>query len=156
MKQQTSVQLVVLMAILLLIAIVAYFIPEPLGFDYKVLNIAFIVLFAYSTLTLFTYKFSFLAKGKIPLKVVLIVLSVPFVFYLVTEVHGVQSDVDSYGVEHLLKHMTEEKPSGWLHKKGQFVFQQLLFFGVGSVITVAALSLRHMISIWRNINRGTV
>ncbi len=116
------------------------------------LHVLYIVSFVTLARYLFFLRFTFLAYRPL-FKLVLFFLLIPFVFYLVQELNYFQTFLDENGPEALLG-----------QKRGQVVDlslvsyarTQVLFFGIGSVITAILFGFRMILSIWRNRNRGTV
>lgn len=114
-------------------------------------NIVFIVAFITLARYIFLLKHTFIAKMQ-RVKLVLLFLCIPLAFYLIGEINYFQTYCDEEGIEAILPHLTLEEQASL----GKFIRTQMLFFGVGAVISVLLFPFRMMISIWRTRNRGTV
>lgn len=116
------------------------------------LHILYIVSFITLSRHLFFLRFTFLAYRPL-LKLILFFLVIPFVFYLVQELNFFQTYLDENGPEYLLGKRRGELTDLSLVT---YIRTQILFFGIGSIITAILFGFRMIISIWRNRNRGTV
>lgn len=119
--------------------------------DYRFLTTHLIFIVAFVTLTryFFLLRFSFLA-GKQKLKVVLFFLSIPLVFYFVSEINGFQTTLDEEGSAGLIGRTLPYEEEGVL----LYIRNQFLFFAVATVITTVLFALRLVRSVWRFHNRG--
>ena len=85
-------------------------------------------------------------------KVAIILLSVPIIAYLIGGINFFQTYIDENGMDSFLSSnsvLSEEQI-------GSFIRNELILFGVGSVIAAIVLPFRLVISLWRWKNRGTV
>ena len=114
-------------------------------------NILFILVFITFTRFIFFLKHTFLANLEY-LKVVIILFSAIIVFLLVNELNLFQTYLDEQGLKNFLGHLSLSEQGSM----GNYIRQQMLFFGVGSIIVAILLPLRLVVSIWRGRNRGTV
>jgi len=114
-------------------------------------NILFIIIFITLTRFIFLLKHTFLAHYEY-LKLAIILFSGISIFLLVNQLNYFQTYLDEQGLESFLGHLDLSKQESM----GNYIRQEMLFFGVGSVITVILLPIRLVISIWRSRNRGTV
>lgn len=121
--------------------------------DYPFLysNIIFIVVFITLTRYTFLLPFTFLA-GKQKLKVVLVFLCIPLVFLLVQELNNFQTFLDYNGSEALLGNENFGVNSSII----SYVYNEMLLFAVGSIISAVVFPFRLLLSVWRGRNRGTV
>ncbi|MEM7102013.1 MAG: hypothetical protein AAF502_02705 [Bacteroidota bacterium] len=121
------------------------------------INIVFIIVFITWARYIFLLKHTFLAK-MIWLKAILIAASIPLVFILVGGIHEFQVFLDEKGPEILFSEEYVKEPLSGSKELRLYAFlrKETLFFGVGSVITAIIFPFRMLISIWRQINRGTV
>jgi len=114
-------------------------------------NIAFILIFITTTRYIFLLKHTWLAYLQ-PVKLFLIVLSIPLIFYLINEINFFQTYLDEYGVEEFLGHLNLSQQA----ELSQYIRNEMLLFGTGSLIAAFLLPIRMIMSIWRTRNRGTV
>lgn len=135
-----------------LIVIVAVLFPiysSVTNYPFWWTNILFIITFITLTRYVFLLRHTFLAKQQ-KLKVVLFFLSIPIVFFLISQVHFFQSFLDEQGVESFLGNMTLEKRNSMIN----FVRTEMMLFGIGSVIIAVIFPFRMLFSVWTFRNRG--
>ncbi|NJL74497.1 MAG: hypothetical protein HC892_05090 [Saprospiraceae bacterium] len=116
---------------------------------YRNLNILFIVAFITLTRYIFLLPVTWLSYQEV-VKVVLIFCSPVLVFLLVQEVNSFQTFIDEYGWEVIIGNL----PVPTLASLSKYIHAELLFFGVGSVISAFLLPIRLIVSIWRVRNLG--
>jgi hypothetical protein len=92
---------------------------------------------------------TFLANRQ-KLKVVLFFLSIPIVFFLISQVHYFQSFLDEQGVGSFLGNMTLDNRNSM----ADFVKKEMMLFGIGSVVIAIIFPFRLLLSVWRFRNRG--
>jgi hypothetical protein len=80
----------------------------------------------------------------------IVLLSPILVFLLVQEVNGFQNYIDQYGWEKIIGQVNIND----LTTLSKYIHTELLFFGVGSVISAILLPIRLLLSIWRVRNLG--
>ncbi len=116
-------------------------------------NILFILVFITFTRYIFLLKNTFLARIR-PIKILLIVACLPLTFYLISLVYDLQMFLDENGKQALM--IPEYMKDGLTAKKQENVINymrsEMLFFGVGSIITSMLMPLRMILSIWRTYN----
>jgi len=100
---------------------------------------------------IFLLRFSFLANLK-SFKIVLFFLSIPFVFFLFSQLHAFRIYTDEVGLQKLLS----ELPYAEQGKMIPYIKNEFIFFGVGAIISAVIFPFRMLMSVWRMINRGTV
>ena len=113
-------------------------------------NIFYIVILVTLTRYIFLLQHTFLAKRQI-LKVVLIVLMIPLVFLLVSGLNGFLVWIEEQTWAPLTGHLSIAQQ----HKMETYAWNQMLFFGAGSIIAAIVFAARLFMSIWRTHNRGT-
>ncbi len=118
---------------------------------YRGWNIAFVVILITFTRYTFLLKHTLLAKQQ-EVKVALFLLMFPLTFALVDGVN----DFMVYIEEHTWDPLTGHLPAADKKAIEQYIWAEMLFFGVGSFIAAPVFGVRLMISIWRTRNRGTV
>jgi hypothetical protein len=114
-------------------------------------NILFIVAFITLSRYVFLLHHTFLAKQQ-KLKVVLFFLSIPVIFFLISQVHYFQTYLDEKGVESFLGEMNLTDRN----RIAGFIRTQMLFFGIGSVVIAIIFPFRMLLSVWLLRNRGRV
>jgi len=120
------------------------------NYPFLVINIIFVIVFITFTRYIFLLKHTFIAKQQI-IKVAFVLISVPIVFILIHQINLFQTFLDEYGIEGLVGKL----PFGKRENIAKFIRAEMLFFGVGSVISAILLSLRLVVSVWRTKNKGT-
>ena len=119
-------------------------------YPFTKINILFVVVFITLARYIFLLRHTFLAKQQ-KLKAVLIFLSIPFTFYLISELYSFQIFLDENGVESFIDTTIS------IEKRNQltsFIRNQMMFFGAGSVMTAIMFPFRMVMSIWTFRNRG--
>ncbi len=120
-------------------------------FPFLFTNALFVIIFITFTRYIFLLKHTFLARQQI-LKVVVVFLCIPLVFYLIQELNFFQIFLDERGVEAFLKHLSLPQQESL----GGYIRNEMILFGTASIITAFLLPLRMTISVWRTHNKGTV
>jgi FlaA1/EpsC-like NDP-sugar epimerase len=135
-----------------LIAIVLYPIGQSVkGWPFQISNIVFIVVLVTLTRYIFLLKHTFLAYQQY-LKAALIILCIPLAFMLIGNLNGFLVWIEENTWEPLLGHLPLEQQ----RSMEIYAWNEMLFFGAGSIIATAAFAIRLFMSIWRVHNRGTV
>lgn len=117
----------------------------PFFFD----NILFIVTFITLTRYIFLLPHTVLAKRQM-LKLALMFLSVPFIFFLVQQLNGFQTYLDENGPEALVGALSYARTNALM----SYVRSEMLLFATGSVIAAVVFPLRMVVSLWRVYNLG--
>lgn len=137
-------------------AIVAWAILYPIHkamyvWPFQWWNVFFIVALITLTRYIFLLKHTFLAKNQV-LKVVFILLMFPLTFALINGLHGFMNFIEEKTWASLTGHLPP------LDKKEieNYIWNQMLFFGAGSIIAAPVFAGRLLLSVWRTHNRGTV
>ena len=124
---------------------------EVNDYPFLMINTLFVIVFVTFTRYIFLLKHTFLAKQQ-RLKTGIILISVPIIFMLVNEINLFQTFLDENGFGGLVGDL----PFGRRESFAKFIRAEMLFFGVGSVISAIVLPIRLVISVWRTRNKGTV
>ncbi|MBK8705846.1 MAG: hypothetical protein IPN33_21345 [Saprospiraceae bacterium] len=132
-------------------AVLAPVIIEVKDYPFYLLNVLFIITFLTLTRYIFLLHLTFLARRQ-RLKVALVFLSIPFIFYLVEQLNGFQDFLDTEGPIVLVESLPVESQAGMAF----YIQNQMLLFGVGSIISAVLFPIRLVVSVWRNYNKGTV
>ena len=124
---------------------------EVADYPFLVINIIFVIVFVTFTRYIFLLKHTFLAKQQL-IKAGIVLVSIPIIFMLVNEINLFQTFLDENGVEGLVGDL----PFGKRENIAKFIRAEMLFFGVGSVVSAVIFPFRLVLSIWRTKNKGTV
>jgi len=141
----------VLIALVLLLGIIVPIwlkVPEyPFLWD----NIFFIVSFVVLFYWLFFLKYTSFSHNKW-VKLTIMFCALPFIILLLDRFTDFQAFLDEAGIQSMLDHL-HHRDSQFM---GRFIRNQMLFFGIGSIISTVLIAFRMIISIWRVKNKGTV
>lgn len=156
MQKQQSVRILLEITWWIITGVVVWAVLKPINeamYEWPFCN--WNIIFIVSLITLARYIFlleqTFLAKRQV-LKIVLLLLMFPATFMFINGI----SDFMVYIEEKTWDPMTGHLPAGQKLSAEQYIWSEMLFFGVGSVITAPLFAVRMMLSIWRTRNRGTV
>ncbi len=141
----------------LVTAIIVFVVIYPIlskieNYPFLVINTIFIIIFITLTRYMFLLKHTFIAHNE-KIKVVLIVLCLPIIFYLISQLYNFQIFLDEEGITNLIGKTNITVYDEQLLK---FVRSEMLLFGVGSIIATFLFPFRMVLSIWRVRNRGTI
>lgn len=137
-------------------AIVVYAVLRPIHqamytWQFEVQNIIFIV----TLITLARYTFllphTLIARQQI-LKIVLMLAMIPLTTFLVNGLNHFMLHIE----EHTWDPITGHLPAYQKKSTEDYIWGEMLFFAVGSIISAPVFAVRLMISIWRVRNRNTV
>jgi hypothetical protein len=108
------------------------------------INVIYIVTFITATRYIFLLRSTFLAR-RFWVKITMIFLSIPFVFFLVQELNEFQTFLDEQGVGAIVGTLpyAEQQPMF------RYIHNEILLFGTGAIISAALLPVRLFIAIWR-------
>lgn len=118
---------------------------------YEWWNVAFVVVLITLTRYAFLLKHTFIAQKQV-WKAVLMILMIPLAFTLVDGLNGFMIFIE----EKTWEPMTGHLPFAEKRSLERYIWNQMLFFGAGSIIAAPVFAIRLMLSIWRTHNRGTV
>lgn len=120
---------------------------------FLVSNVIFIVVFVTYTRYIFLLKNTFLARIR-PIKILLILISLPLMFYLISHIYDVQMFLDEHGKQAFFtSEMAREGVSAQrLEKVVNYMRSEMIFFGVASIIVAILMPIRMIMSIWRTYN----
>ena len=114
-------------------------------------NGLFVVVLITFTRYIFLLKHTFINKQQV-LKIVLMLLMFPLCFLLIERINEFLGFIEEKTWEPLTGHLpVSQRPA-----IEEYIWGEMLFFGVGSALAAPAFAIRMMLSIWRTRNRGTV
>jgi hypothetical protein len=136
----------------LLIVIVLFPIYEhKIRFPFYAQNALLIFLFVTFSRLIFFLPISHLARRK--WIYLAIILAAPLFFFVVSTALGdFRNFMDEQGLQSLVDHLHVSRQT-WIIR---YIKHEMIFFGVGSIITGILLPFRLIISFWRMRNKGTV
>ena len=120
-------------------------------FPFFVQNAMLIAAFITFTRYIFFLPITFLARMKW-IKVAIIAGAAIFFFIVSNALSDFRNFVDEKGLQTLVDHLHVTKQSSVI----LYIKNEMIFFGVGSIITGILLPIRMIISLWRMRNKGTV
>jgi hypothetical protein len=137
-------------------AVVIFIILLPIkenvkDFPFYFQNILLIVAFITFSRHIFFLNLSFIARKKW-IKVAIILIAPLFFFIASTALGDFRNFMDEKGLQSLVDHMHVTKQTSMI----RYMKHEMIFFGVGSIITGILLPIRMIISLWRMRNKGTV
>ena len=121
--------------------------PERINFY----NLLYIVTFITLTRYMFLMKYTVIANSKVT-KALLIILCIPLIIFSIDGIFSFRQILDNDGYAAICKGVADEN----MNAIGMYYRNEYLFFGVSAIITAIIFPFRMVISIWRQINRGTV
>jgi hypothetical protein len=114
-------------------------------------NIVFIVTLVTLVRHIFLLEHTLIAKQQV-LKIVLLLLMFPVTFMMINGVNDFMTYIEDQSWDGLTGHLPVEKKLA----TESYIWNEMLFFGVGSIVSAPVFAARMMMSIWRLRNRGTV
>jgi hypothetical protein len=140
-----------LISIIVVVVVLFPILSKVKEYPFQFVNIVFILLFITLARYIFLLKHTFLANQQI-LKAILGVLCIPIIFYLISEINYFQTYLDEEGLESIMPNLALDRQGSLIN----YIRSEVLFFGVGSLITAIIFPVRMLVSIWRLHNRGTI
>lgn len=156
MTQKTTLLIALEALWWILTAVVAYAVLYPahqamLVWPFETWNIIFIAVLITFGRYIFLLQHTFLAKRQV-LKAVLIVLLVPATFMLISGLNEFLSWIEDHTWDTLTGHLPLEPK----RRIEAYLWNEMLFFAGGSIISAIVFAGRLLQSIWLTHNRGTV
>ena len=156
MKKSNSLKITLELIWWVVTAIVVWLVLRPINqamhvWPFEFTNVLFVVVLLTLTRYIFLLKHTFISHQQI-LKIVLMFLMFPLTFLLVERVNEFLGFIEEQTWEPLTGHL----PPMQQPVIEEYIWGQMLFFGVGSALAAPAFAIRMMLSIWRSRNRGTV
>lgn len=153
-KKKLSIQLEILFWLFTAVVVVAFAYPilkTGAEFPFYVMLALFITVFITLTRYIFMLKFTFLSHRKW-VKAGIIAVSVPFVFFLISQLNAFQTFYNEHGLDQFFRFM----PLVERIDLQNYIRTLMTFFGTASIVAAIIFPFRMMISIWRNFNKDTV
>ena len=117
-------------------------------YPFWVANSVFIVVFVTATRYIFLLRHTWLARMQ-KSKLLIMLLTLPLTAYLINEINFIQTYLDENTFEGFLGHLPNQR----LLSLTKYIRSEVLFFGVGAVISIFVLFFRLLRSIWLVRNR---
>ena len=136
--------------ILIVIVLLPIYLNVPL-FPFYYQNILLITCFVTFTRYVFLLPTTLIARKKW-IKVFIVAISAILFFVMTTALGDFRNFLDEEGLQTLVGHLHVKEQSSMMH----YMKSEMVFFGVGSIISGIVLPFRMIISLWRVRNRGTV
>lgn len=146
----SKLKLELLWWLLTAIIVVAVLVPIFLkieDYPFYFMNVIFVVVFLTFGRYIFLLKHTFLAHRRY-LMVAIILVSPILISYLISNINFFQTYLDEEGMDAIVGHLPFGERNGMIG----YIRNELLLFGVGSVITAIVLPFRLVLSLWRSYN----
>ena len=124
---------------------------EAPGFPFSFQNILLIVFFITFTRYIFFLPLTLIARAKW-IKVGIILSAVLFLFVTATAMIDFRNFMDERGLQTLVENLDVQLQT----RRINYIKHEMIFFGMGSLITGVMLPMRMIRSLWRMRNKGTV
>jgi len=121
------------------------------GFPFTIQNILLIIFFITFTRYIFFLPITLIARAKW-IKVAIILSAALFFFVTVTALMDFRNFMDERGLQTLVDDLDVMQQTKCIN----YIKHEMIFFGVGSLITGALLPMRMIRSLWRMKNTGKV
>lgn len=152
LKQKLIAELLWWMLTFLVICIALFPIwDNDIDFPFYFQNGLLIALFITFTRYIFLLPVSFIARMKW-IKVAIILFAAIFFFVMSTALSDFRNFMDEKGLQTLVTHLHVNEQTRLI----EYIKNEMIFFGVGSIITGIILPGRMIMSLWRMRNKGTV
>jgi len=136
-------------------AIVAYMLIYPIDrviyqYPFRLENMMFIFAFIVLLRYLFFLSQTILSKNII-LKILFAVGSIPLFLFLMNKMSLFRGFLGDTGLDQFMLHLSDSSQINM----SRYIRTEVLVFGVGSMIATAFIPFLMLVSIWRQINKGT-
>jgi lysylphosphatidylglycerol synthetase-like protein (DUF2156 family) len=126
-------------------------VKEVTYYPFLWLNVAFVATFVTLSRYIFLLRHTFLATKQL-LKIGLFFLCIPIIFALINGMNYFRGYVDDNDLDKTLPGISQNK----IDMVYNFMRNEMMFFGVASIIACMIFAGRMLLSVWRTRNRGTV
>lgn len=156
MQKQTLVRILLeltwwVITLVLVLAVLAPIDKAMYVWPFRTTNIVFIVALVTFARHIFLLQHTFLANNQV-LKIAMMLLMFPATFMLIDSVNGFMTHIEDNSWDQMTGHL----PAVEKLATEKYIWNEMLFFGVGSILSAPIFAIRMMLSIWRTRNRGTV
>lgn len=121
------------------------------GYLFYIENVVSIIVFITLSRWIFLLRHTFFGWNK-RVKAALVFLMIPLFFICYDNLIDFQAYIDEQDINFMLT----EVPTADVPGLARYIRYEYIFFGTAAVITVFMIPFRMVMSIWRQINRGTV
>jgi hypothetical protein len=150
MKIKLLLEIIWWLATIILVALILLPIYFTLpAYPFLLTNAIFIVGFVTLSRHLFFLKHSLIAPYQI-IRIALIFVMIPFIFYQIQELNMFQTILDEEGIEPFVGTLPFEDQKPMM----KYIYNETLLFAVGSILTSIAFPFRMIVSVWRFRNRN--
>ncbi len=137
-------------------AVVVFLVLRPIHqamqvWEFQTLNIVFIVALFTFTRHIFMFEHTIWARNQV-FKIILILLMVPTMVFSYDFLSRFVNHIGDIGWENITGHL----PAAERKSMENYIYNELMFFGVGTFIAAPILAVRLFKSIWMQRNRNTV
>lgn len=122
-----------------------------INYPFYFINSIYIISFITITRYIFLFKHSFFARWQYT-KAAIIFLGIPFIFYLGQELNLFQTYLDENGPESITGNIPIDAQNSMM----KYIYNEMLLFGVGAMISALLFQMRLLLSIWRVYNNYEV
>ncbi len=152
MNKRLIIEGVWLVTTLVVMALILYPIYRfEQGFEFYIFNIASIFVLITFTRYIFLLHHSFLFRNKW-MKGILFFLCIPIFFFILEGVFRFRVFMDDFGVNTLYAHLDFQLQKNM----GMYTRNEMIFFGIGALISSIILPFRLIIATWRDINNKNI
>jgi len=137
--------------VLALLVILPIYTSVGLDFMFYIENILSIVVFVTLARWLFLLRHTFFGWNK-KVKVVILFLMIPLFFICYDNLIDFQAYIDEQDIMTIVKSLPNEDQLSM----AKYIRYEYVFFGVAALMTIIMTPFRIVISVWRQINKGTV
>jgi len=113
-------------------------------------NIIIIVIAVTFMRYIFLLKHHWVSSSKY-IKAVFIFIPIPVFFFLVGALYDFQAFLDEKGIGTILTELSHKKQKSL----GGYIKSEMVFFWMAAFLANAYMPIRMILSLWRNINKGT-
>ena len=82
----------------------------------------------------------------------LVFIFIPFIFYLISGLHGFRTFLDEEGMYYPMRNLSADDAQ----RLGNYMYYEMVFFGSGAIVASIIFPFRMIISVWTLKNRGKV
>lgn len=156
MEEQKKLSIILEAVFLLITAVVIVGFLRPIvanytNFPFLWRNVLAIIVFITYTRYLFLWKHTLFAKSNV-VRGLIMVTSIPLVFFLVQNLNLFQSYLDDFGYDTFMELLKEPLSDERRFSLLKYIRSQYVFFSIGAIIASVVLPIRMIISFYRTKN----